>query len=216
MLFICNDCICATSRILSLCLTAGCARAPSLCLFFFLTTHLQQILGADVLQTKDPYKTFELLKQHVQAVRSGDENFTCSNVCIIIERNLGFEAEHLFRECRDSIPNSSFLCEPGVERIGVLTTHSRKVAYVSVMNNLLRETRIFIERTHWIDCGQNKTITMLLEQLSFFGFAFTRPENAFQKEKVAISGKSSGGKDDLCMALLIGLFFVVENRFVTR
>jgi len=175
-----------------------------------------QILGAEVLQTKDPYKTFELLKQHVQAVRSCDENYACSNVCIIVERNLGFEAEHLFRECRDSIPNSSFLCEPGIERIGVLTTHSRKIAYVGVMNNLLRETRIFINSQTWVDCGKNKTTTMLLEQLSFFGFAFTRPENAFQKEKVAISGKASGGKDDLCMALLIGLFFVVEDRFILR
>jgi len=185
-------------------------------LCFFNAALTRQILGAEVLQTKDPYKTFELLKQHVQMVRSRDENLASSNVCIIVERNLGFEAEHLFRECRDSIPNSAFLCEPGVERIGVLTTHSRKIAYVSVMNNLLRETRIFIGREHWVDCGNNKTSTMLLEQLSFFGFAFTRPENAFQKEKMAISGKSSGGKDDLCMALLIGLFFVVEDRFILR
>jgi len=175
-----------------------------------------QILGAEVLQTKDPYKTFELLKEHVQAVRRFDENYSTSDVCIIVERNLGFEAEHLFRECRDSIPNCSFVCEPGIERIGVLTTHSRKIAYVGVMNNLLRETRIFVNAEGWVDCGKNKTTTMLLEQLSFFGFAFTRPENAFQKEKVAISGKSSGGKDDLCMALLIGLFFVVEDRFMLR
>jgi len=177
---------------------------------------LSQILGAEVLQTKDPYKTFQLLKQHVEKIRSIDENLTSSNVCIIVERNLGFEAEHLFRECKDTIPNSTFLCEPGVERIGVLTTQSRKIAYVSVMNNLLRETRIFVAKEQWVDCGSNKTSTMLLEQLSFFGFAFTRPENAFQKEKMAISGKSSGGKDDLCMALLIGLFFVVEDRFILR
>jgi len=84
------------------------------------------------------------------------------------------------------------------------------------MNNLLRETRIFVSKEEWIDCGNNKTSTMLLEQLSFFGFAFTRPENAFQEEKMAISGKSSGGKDDLCMALLIGLFFIVEDRFILR
>jgi len=191
------------------------------CVFFFFDrvhfcVKIHQILGAEVLQTKDPYKTFELLKEHIRAVRARDENYACSNVCIIVERNLGFEAEHLFRECRDTIQNSSFVCEPGIERIGVLTTHSRKVAYVGVMNNLLRETRIFIDREGWVDCGKNKTTTMLLEQLSFFGFAFTRPENAFQKEKMAISGKSSGGKDDLCMALLIGLFFVVEDRFILR
>jgi hypothetical protein len=177
---------------------------------------LAQILGAEVLQTKDPYKTFELLKSHIEAIRDSDTNFSCSNACIIIERNLGFEAEHLFRECRTMLQNASFLCEPGCERIGVLTTHSRKMAYVTVMNNMLRESRIFIDQEQWIDCGHNKTQTLLLEQLSFFGFAYSRPEHAFQKEKIAVSGKSSGGKDDLCMALLIGLFFVVENRFVLK
>jgi len=35
-------------------------------------------------------------------------------------------------------------------------------------------------------------------------------------KQMAISGKSSGGKDDLCMALLIGVFFVVEDRFIER
>lgn len=80
-----------------------------------------------MLQTKEPYKTFELLKEHVSAVRARDENYASSSVCIVVERNLGFEAEHLFRECRDTIPNSSFLCEPGIDRIGVLTTHSRNL-----------------------------------------------------------------------------------------
>jgi len=176
-----------------------------------------QILGADVLQTKDPYKTFEALKDHIRAVRCCFSEFSSSPVHIIVERNLGFEAEHVFRECRDAVDNCNFMCEPGVDRIGVLTTHTRKLAYVSVMNIMLRDDRIFaVEENEWIDVGNNNTRSMLLDQLSFFGFMFSRPENAFQKEKLAINGKSAGGKDDICMAMLIGIFFVHESKYLLR
>ena len=173
-------------------------------MFFFLlffnafhcTTNLQ-ILGADVLQTKDPYKTFELLKNHIHTVRDCYSEFVLGPVHIIVERNLGFEAEHVYRECRDSVEHCNFVCEPGVDRIGVLTTHTRKLAYVSVMNIMLRDDRIFaVDDTEWIDIGKNNTRSMLMDQLSFFGFLFSRPE-----EKVAINGKSAGGKDDICMAI---------------
>ena len=101
--------------------------------------------------------------------------------------------------------------KPGVDRIGVLTTHTWKLAYVSVMNIMLRDDRIFaVDDTECIDIGKNNTRSMLMDQLSFFGFLFSRPENAFQKEKVPINGTSVGGKDDICMAMLIGIYFVHE------
>lgn len=169
------------------------------------------------MQTKDPYKTFALLKTHIEHIRTHHSEYSLSNVCIIVERNLGFESEHLFRECENSIENSSYMCEPGVERIGVLTTHARKIAYVAVMNNMLRDTRIYAANVAtWVEHGKNNTRSQLLDQLSFFGFSFSHQENAFQKEKMAISGKQSGGKDDICMALLIGIFFVHEKRFLVR
>jgi len=46
----------------------------------------------------------------------------------------------------------------------------------------------------------------------FFGFLFSRVENAFQKEKLFINGKSAGGKDDLCMAMLIGIYCVHGSK----
>jgi len=81
------------------------------------------------------------------------------------------------------------------------------------MNIMLRDDRIFaIDDSLWIDIGKNNTRSRLIDQLSFFGFLFSHPENAFQKEKVAINGKSVGGKDDICMAMLIGIFFVHESQ----
>jgi hypothetical protein len=45
---------------------------------------------------------------------------------------------------------------------------------------------------------------------------FSRVENAFQKEKLSINGKSAGGKDDICMAMLIGIYFVHESKYISR
>lgn len=171
-------------------------------------------MGADVLQTKEPEKTFQLLRDHIRRVRDSYGMLQDSTVRIIIERNLGFEAEHLFRECK-TIENSRFICEPDKNtRIGVLTTQERKLGFVTYTNVLLRENRIFAHDQDWVEVNDNGTRKMLLDQLSFFGFTFMRPDNSFQKEKFAISGKSAGGKDDLCMALLIGIYFAIDDRFV--
>ena len=187
------------------------------CVYFFCSWLYFQVLGADILQTKEPTKTFDLLRYHIQAVRDTYEMLNCSTVHIIVERNLGFEAEHLFRECRDTIENCLFIGEPLCDRIGVLTTQQLKLAFVTYSNIIMRENRMFVSKSDlFVDVGKRKTRNVLFDQLSFFGFTFSRPDNQFQKEKYAISGKSSGGKDDLCMALLIGMYFCIDGRYDLR
>ena len=140
---------------------------------------------------------------------------SCSEARIIIERNLGFEAEHLFRECKKIIQNCTFIAEPLGSRVGVLTTQELKLAFVTYTNIILRENRIFAHvSAKFVDVGKHNTRLMLFDQLSFFGFTFSKQDNIFQKERYVISGKTSGGKDDLCMALLIGMFFCLDGRHV--
>lgn len=174
-----------------------------------------QVLGADVLQTKEPEKTFQLLRDHVDAVRRTHSMLLYSTVRIIIENNLGFEGQHLYRECK-SIDNSRFVCEPGkMTRVGVHTTHELKLAFVVYTNVLLRETRVFAHpEESWVEVNSNGTRKILQEQLNYFGFVFSKPDNIFQKERVQVSGKSAGGKDDLAMALLISLYFSIDSRYV--
>lgn len=81
---------------------------------------------------------------------------------------------------------------------------------------MFRESRIFALRDTWVDVMKNNTIQMLQDQLSFFGFAFTKPESMFQTEKYTISGKAAGSKDDLCMAFLIGIYFAADKTLVVR
>ncbi len=148
----------------------------------------------------------------MEALRNVRPMFYMSRVLIVVERNLGFEAEHLYRACRD-IPNSVFVREgKDVSRIGVLTTLERKQEFVTYTNVMLRESRVFAPERHFVNVQQNKARSTLLEQLSYFGYTFSAPDNQFQKERFCISGKSAGGKDDLCMAFLIGLYVFTKLR----
>ena len=112
--------------------------------FLDLTSINVQILGADTVQTKEPTKTFDLLRCHIQTVREKFDMLCNSTVHVIVERNLGFEAEHLYRECRATIENCFFIGEPLCDRIGVLTTQSLKLAFVTYSNIIMRENRIFV------------------------------------------------------------------------
>jgi hypothetical protein len=148
----------------------------------------------------------------VQALRNVRPMFYMSRVLVVVERNLGFEAEHLYRACHD-IPNSVFVREgKDVARIGVLTTLDRKQEFVTYTNVMLRESRVFAPERHFVNVQQNKAHSTLLEQLSYFGYTFSAPDNQFQKERFCISGKGAGGKDDLCMAFLIGVYVFTKLR----
>ena len=77
-------------------------------------------------------------------------------------------------------------------RIGVLTTLQRRQEFVTYANVMLRETRVFAWDRDWVNTQNNKTRTTLYEQLSFFWYTFSAPENHFQREKFAISGRAAG------------------------
>lgn len=174
-----------------------------------------QVIGGETMQTKEPCKTFELLRRHIQTLRERHFVFFQSRVVIVCERNLGFEAEHLYRDCK-SIPNSVFVCESkDPTRIGVLTTLERKQEFVTYTNVMLRESRIFAPERLFVNVQANSARKTLLEQLSYFGYTFFAPENPFQRERFHISGKGAGGKDDLCMAFLIGLYVFKKMRMDT-
>tara|TARA_X000000368_G_scaffold419058_1_gene421890 strand:- start:2420 stop:2863 length:444 start_codon:yes stop_codon:yes gene_type:complete len=143
----------------------------------------------------------------------------------------------MFRHCRN-LPSVTFLREPGSDRIGCLTTQNLKLAFVTYTNILLRENRVFVNQSGFVDLNGAKSRDMLLDQLSFFSFSFSVPQTVLQKERFAISGKGQvtqrgcggffvinflrnvtnttawqGGKDDLVMAFLIGLYHATDRRF---
>ena len=50
----------------------------------------------------------------------------------------------------------------------------------------------------------------------FLALHFSRPENHFQKQRFVIGGKAGGGKDDLAMSFLFGVYFSLDERYTFR
>ena len=113
----------------------------------------------------------------------------------------------MFRHCRN-LPSVTFLREPGSDRIGCLTTQNLKLAFVTYTNILLRENRVFVNQSAFVDLNGAKSRDMLLDQLSFFSFSFSVPQTVLQKERFAISGK---GQVTQC-----GCEFFVMSFFVMQ
>ena len=66
-----------------------------------------------------------------------------SKVHIIVERNLGFEAEHIERALRME-ENVIFYKDVQAGRTGVLTTENVKLGAMTMTNVMLRERRVHI------------------------------------------------------------------------
>jgi hypothetical protein len=66
-----------------------------------------------------------------------------SQVHVIVERNLGFEAEHMERALREE-PNVIFYRDVQASRTGVLTTENVKLGAMTLTNIMLREARVHL------------------------------------------------------------------------
>lgn len=54
--------------------------------------------------------------------------------------------------------------------------------------------------------------TKLRDQLEIFSFQWKTAETVFQQDRCALSGKVGGMKDDVVMALMLGVYFTQLDR----
>jgi len=162
----------------------------------------------------EPDRQFQLVRTHIRDLRRSVPEFEKSHLLIFVERNLGFEAEHLHRALRDE-PYTTFYRDEQASRTGVLTTDVVKYGAMTLTNVMLREHRLFLwPVARLIARDPAEARRRIREQLEIYSFQFKAPENVFQKERVALSGKVGGFKDDLVICLQLGLFFTEASRLV--
>jgi hypothetical protein len=77
------------------------------------------------------------------ALRRSAQELAFSRIQIIVERNLGFEAEHIERALKGE-ENVIFYRDQQAGRTGVLTTENIKLAAMTMTNVMLREKRVHI------------------------------------------------------------------------
>lgn len=123
----------------------------------------------------------------------------------MVERNLGFEAEHHERAF-SGMPNVRFRVDHQAKRFGILTTEEIKYQMMVLTNNMLREQRIAL-RAPLISHEPDEMRRTLKEQLSVYSFQYKAAQNVFSKQRVALCGKVGGMKDDVVIALQLAIYF---------
>jgi hypothetical protein len=145
-----------------------------------------------------------MVAQHIAMLRQVPGR-AASPVIIYVERNLGFEAEHHKRALCE-LPGVSFYVDQKANRLGVLTTESIKHAMCQLVVVMLHERRIHV----WNPLASRDGKGMLLrlrEQMEVYSYQFKLGANTFQRDRVALSGKVGGMKDDICICLQLSCYF---------
>lgn len=159
----------------------------------------------------EPERQFDLVRQHIACVRRIPE-LAFSTIVILVERNLGFEAEHLQRAL-GSIEGVSFYRDQKANRVGVLTTEAVKLGAMTLTNVFLRERRVHVLGDDlFVSLSTAQCKRKLREQLEIYSFQFKLPDSVFQKARYALSGKVGGLKDDVVICLQLGIYWTETGR----
>ena len=153
---------------------------------------------------QEPARQFALVEEHINALRT-IPMLAYSEIVVMVERNLGFEAEH-HQRALEHIPMTRHRIDHRARRFGVLTTEEIKYAMMTLTNNMLRDRRISV-RDPLISTDPMGNRRRLREQLGIYSFQFKSAQNAFGKQRVALCGKVGGMKDDVCIALQLAIYF---------
>ena len=152
----------------------------------------------------EPEKQFALVQRHIRRLREVRE-LVFSQVIIMVERNLGFEAEHHERAL-NGLPHTRFRVDHAARRYGILTTEEVKYGMMTLFNNMLRDQRVaFYDPLLSEDPPAARR--RIQEQMKVYSFQYKQAVNCFGKQRVALCGKVGGMKDDVVIALQIAVYY---------
>jgi hypothetical protein len=164
----------------------------------------------------EPERHFALVRTHINDLRASIPAFELSPVTVFVERNLGFEAEH-FQRALQHEPLVSFYRDVQASRTGVLTTDIVKLGAMTLCNVFLRERRICVlPPNQLIARDPLEARRRLREQLEVYSFQFKTADSVFPKDRVALSGKVGGLKDDIVICLQLGIYWTEACRLVAE
>ena len=139
--------------------------------------------------------------------------FVDSEIVIMCERNLGFEAEHHERALR-GIPRTRHRIDHGAKRFGVLTTEEIKHAMCTMTAVMLKEHRLNVLKP-LLSENPAANAKRLFEQLTIYSLQFKEASSVFGKGRAALSGKVGGMKDDVVIAMQLAIYFSKEQYLYT-
>jgi hypothetical protein len=183
----------------------GCKGVVFFYRYFFLLLLLLFLLKA-LAARAEPELQFRLVHSHLVGLRQIPE-LMYSQIVVLVERNLGFEAEHMERAFRGT-EGVMFYHDEAAKRVGILTTENVKLGAMTMTNVMLREKRVhLLGDEHFVSSDGVASKRRLREQLEIYSFQFKLPESVFQKARYALCGKVGGLKDDIVICLQLGIYW---------
>ena len=102
-----------------------------------------------------------------------------SEIIDMVERNLGFEAEH-HQRALNGLPHTRFRVDHNAKRYGILTSEEVKYAMMTLFNNMLRDQRVaFYDPLLSEDPPAARR--RIQEQMKVYSFQFKQAVNCFGK-----------------------------------
>ena len=145
-----------------------------------------------------------MVAKHIARIRTGAGRKTC-RVFLFVERNLGFEAEH-HKRALEHIPGVSFYVDQKANRVGVLTTEATKHAMAQLVVSMLAERRIHV-LPQLYSADPESARVRLREQMETYSAQFKQAPDTFGKDRISLSGKVGGMKDDVCICLQLAAYY---------
>ena len=145
-----------------------------------------------------------MVVQHISRIRS-DVGRKTSCFFVFVEHNLGFEAEH-HKRALEHIPGVSFYVDQKASRVGILTTEATKHAMAQLVVSMLSERRIHVLPKLYSAEPEQMRIR-LREQMETYSAQFKQAPDTFGKDRISLSGKVGGMKDDVCICLQLAAYF---------
>lgn len=171
------------------------------------------IIAMDSAPVRGHEEIERLLKAHIEGIRRKPE-FKESWIIFIPENNLGHEASHMSFMLRPYTKCYTLTEKGGV--IGVNTNAVRKELYaMEAVRYLCQESILFWEAMFSANPNgganeKERVMEDFKEQLMSFKRVIVHPQRGFSLPKIHYSGKSKGGRDDLVMSLMIGIYWSTE------
>ena len=128
-----------------------------------------------------------------------------SEIVIMVERNLGFEAEH-HQRALNGVAHTRFRVDHAANRYGILTTEEVKYGMMTLFNNMLRDQRV-ASRDPLLSEDPPTVRRRVQEQMKVYSFQFKQAANCFGKQRVALCGKVGGMKDDVVISLQLAAYY---------
>jgi hypothetical protein len=103
-----------------------------------------------------------------------------------------------------------FYVDQHASRVGILTTEEVKYAMCQLVIVMLKERRIHM-RDPLLSNTPEECKLRLREQMEIYGYQTKAAADTFSKDKVALSGKVGGMKDDICICLQLACYFTQKE-----